>query len=67
MLTQQAMGWNRKKTENLHKVLAHRYIKVRAFCNGLKKKNYLSLFQNLHLSLSLSLLPLLACTYLSNA
>ncbi len=27
MLTQQAMGWNRKKTENLHKVLAHRYIK----------------------------------------
>ncbi len=28
-----------------------------------KKKNYLSLFQNLHLSL----LPLLACTYLNNA
>lgn len=28
MLTQQAMGWNRKKTENLHKVLAHRYIKI---------------------------------------
>ncbi len=32
----------------------------------LKKKN-LSLFQNLHLSLYLSLLPLLACTYLNNA
>ncbi len=29
--------------------------------------NYLSLFQNLHLSLYLSLLPLLACTYLNNA
>ncbi|XP_077062377.1 uncharacterized protein LOC143714837 [Siphateles boraxobius] len=28
MLTQQAMGWNRKKTENLHKVLARRYIKI---------------------------------------
>ncbi|KAG1935338.1 hypothetical protein F2P79_019418 [Pimephales promelas] len=28
MLTQQAMGWNRKKTENLHKVLACRYIKI---------------------------------------
>ncbi|KAF4114296.1 uncharacterized protein LOC131538801 [Onychostoma macrolepis] len=28
MLTQQAMGWNRKKTENLHKVLVHRYIKI---------------------------------------
>ncbi|XP_056121519.1 uncharacterized protein LOC130099743 isoform X2 [Rhinichthys klamathensis goyatoka] len=34
MLTQQAMGWNRKKTENLHKVLARRYIKVRTFPNG---------------------------------
>ncbi|XP_077065731.1 uncharacterized protein LOC143718599 [Siphateles boraxobius] len=28
MLTQQAMGWNRKKTANLHKVLANRYIKI---------------------------------------
>nr|XP_055049620.1 uncharacterized protein LOC129435199 [Misgurnus anguillicaudatus] len=28
MLTQQAMGWNRKKIENLHKVLAHGYIKI---------------------------------------
>ncbi len=32
-----------------------------------KKKKKLSLFQNLHLSLYLSLLPLLACTYLNNA
>ncbi len=32
-----------------------------------KKKLELSLFQNLHLSLYLSLLPLLACTYLNNA
>ncbi len=32
-----------------------------------KKKKTLSLFQNLHLSLYLSLLPLLACTYLNNA
>ncbi len=32
-----------------------------------KKKFELSLFQNLHLSLYLSLLPLLACTYLNNA
>ncbi len=32
-----------------------------------KKKIELSLFQNLHLSLYLSLLPLLACTYLNNA
>ncbi len=32
-----------------------------------KKKKHLSLFQNLHLSLYLSLLPLLACTYLNNA
>ncbi len=32
-----------------------------------KKKITLSLFQNLHLSLYLSLLPLLACTYLNNA
>ncbi len=32
----------------------------------LKKKN-IHFFQNLHLSLSLSLLPLLACTYLNNA
>ncbi len=32
-----------------------------------KKKRILSLFQNLHLSLSLSLLPLLVCTYLNNA
>ncbi len=36
-----------------------------------KKKKFfffeLSLFQNLHLSLYLSLLPLLACTYLNNA
>ncbi len=32
-----------------------------------KKKKILSLFQNLHLSLYLSLLPLLACTYLNNA
>ncbi len=33
-----------------------------------KKKIWdLSLFQNLHLSLYLSLLPLLACTYLNNA
>jgi len=31
MLTQQAMGWNKKKTANLHKVLANRYIKVRTF------------------------------------
>ncbi len=31
------------------------------------KKRILSLFQNLHLSLYLSLLPLLACTYLNNA
>ncbi len=31
------------------------------------KKKTLSLFQNLHLSLYLSLLPLLACTYLNNA
>ncbi len=31
------------------------------------KKKYLSLFQNLHLSLYLSLLPLQACTYLNNA
>ena len=28
MLTQQAMGWNRKKTENLHKALAQRYVTV---------------------------------------
>ncbi|KAG1955364.1 hypothetical protein F2P79_008456 [Pimephales promelas] len=28
MLTQQAMGWNKKKTANLHKVLANRYIKI---------------------------------------
>ncbi|KAL0973532.1 hypothetical protein UPYG_G00205520 [Umbra pygmaea] len=28
MLTQQAMGWNKKKTENLHQVLARRYIKI---------------------------------------
>ncbi len=28
---------------------------------------YFTFFQNLHLSLSLSLLPLLACTYLNNA
>ncbi len=33
----------------------------------IKKKIELSLFQNLHLSLYLSLLPLLACTYLNNA
>ncbi len=33
----------------------------------LKKKKHLSLFQNLHLSLYLSFLPLLACTYLNNA
>ncbi len=33
----------------------------------IKKKKKLSLFQNLHLSLYLSLLPLLACTYLNNA
>ncbi len=36
----------------------------------LKKKNNIllfHLFQNLHLSLYLSLLPLLACTYLNNA
>ncbi len=32
-----------------------------------KKKFELSRFQNLHLSLYLSLLPLLACTYLNNA
>ncbi len=32
-----------------------------------KKKKNLSLFLNLHLSLYLSLLPLLACTYLNNA
>ncbi len=32
-----------------------------------KKKKKLSLFQNLHLSLYLSLLPLLACIYLNNA
>ncbi len=32
-----------------------------------KKKKNLSLFQHLHLSLYLSLLPLLACTYLNNA
>ncbi len=32
-----------------------------------KKKKKTSLFQNLHLSLYLSLLPLLACTYLNNA
>ncbi len=31
------------------------------------KKKKLSLFQNLHLSLYLSLVPLLACTYLNNA
>ncbi|CAM4590521.1 unnamed protein product [Leuciscus chuanchicus] len=28
MLTQQAMGWNKKKTANIHKVLANRYIKI---------------------------------------
>ncbi|CAL8342125.1 unnamed protein product [Arctogadus glacialis] len=28
MLTQQAMGWNRKKTENLHKALAQRYVTI---------------------------------------
>ncbi|KAL0970073.1 hypothetical protein UPYG_G00236780 [Umbra pygmaea] len=28
MLTQQAMGWNKKKTVNLHHVLARRYIKI---------------------------------------
>ncbi|XP_041954229.1 uncharacterized protein LOC121713601 [Alosa sapidissima] len=28
MITQQAMGWNRKKTVNLHKSLAHRYVAV---------------------------------------
>ncbi len=32
-----------------------------------KQKKYLSLFQNLHLYLYLSLLPLLACIYLNNA
>ncbi len=32
-----------------------------------KKKKKISLFQNLHLSLYLSLLPLLACTYLNKA
>ncbi len=32
----------------------------------IKKKKLLSLFQNLHLSLYLSLLPLLACIYLNN-
>ncbi len=32
-----------------------------------KKKKTLSLFQNLHLSLYLSLLPLLVCIYLNNA
>ncbi len=32
-----------------------------------KKKKNLSLFQNLHLSLYLSLLPLLVCIYLNNA
>ncbi len=40
------------------------YIKI--YSRHKKKKN-LSLFQNLHLSLYLSLLPLLACTYLNNA
>ncbi|XP_034087504.1 uncharacterized protein LOC117556309 isoform X2 [Gymnodraco acuticeps] len=28
MLTQQAMGWNRRKRDNLHQVLAHRYVKI---------------------------------------
>ncbi|XP_035856414.1 uncharacterized protein LOC116036704 [Sander lucioperca] len=28
MLTQQAMGWNRRKRDNLHQALAHRYIKI---------------------------------------
>ncbi|KAL7396953.1 hypothetical protein ABVT39_014237 [Epinephelus coioides] len=28
MLTQQAMGWNRRKRDNLHQVLTHRYVKV---------------------------------------
>ncbi|XP_059909524.1 uncharacterized protein LOC132459157 [Gadus macrocephalus] len=28
MLTLQAMGWNRKKTENLHKALAQRYVTI---------------------------------------
>ncbi len=32
-----------------------------------KKKKKISLFPNLHLSLYLSLLPLLACSYLNNA
>ncbi|XDV26737.1 hypothetical protein PO909_030372 [Leuciscus waleckii] len=27
MLTRQAMGWNRRKRDNLHQVLAHRYVK----------------------------------------
>ncbi len=31
------------------------------------KTNYFTFFQNLHLSLYLSLIPLLACTYLNNA
>ncbi|XP_033934384.1 uncharacterized protein [Pseudochaenichthys georgianus] len=28
MLTQQAMDWNRRKRDNLHHVLAHRYVKI---------------------------------------
>ncbi|XP_051992989.1 uncharacterized protein LOC127651276 isoform X1 [Xyrauchen texanus] len=28
MLTRQAMGWNRRKRDNLHQVLAHRYVKI---------------------------------------
>ncbi|KAI9531102.1 hypothetical protein NQZ68_000596, partial [Dissostichus eleginoides] len=28
MLTQQAMRWNRRKMDNLHQVLAHRYVKI---------------------------------------
>lgn len=43
MLTQQAMGWNQRKTTTLHKALSQRYIKVGAFC--LTTYSYVKLFQ----------------------
>ena len=34
MLTQQATGWNRRKRDNLHRVLAHRYVNISIYTDG---------------------------------
>ncbi|KAK5926611.1 hypothetical protein CgunFtcFv8_022169 [Champsocephalus gunnari] len=39
MLTQQAMGWNRRKRDNLHQVLAHRYVEAASFSDFKKEHN----------------------------